>query len=108
MEEGDHGPHFASKQSMYYESSCYRRYGKEVELNFYVSYHACGRADGAGAEDKRDSADDFRNAIPRLGAKSYTDMTNESPDQLSIAYEFPAINRSEDVFRPDKELKAPK
>jgi hypothetical protein len=34
-------------------------------------------------------------------------MTNASSDRRSIAYEFKAINRSADLFPPEKELKAP-
>jgi hypothetical protein len=49
---GDHGPHFSSKKAMYFESSVYRTYDKEITAAFYTSYHACGRVDGAGAVDK--------------------------------------------------------
>ena len=105
--EGDHGPHFASRFSMYFESVAYRKYGKEIRLNFYTSYHAFGRADGAGAEDKRSAAKDMRAGIPREGAAAYTEMTNQSNDVRSIAYTFRAINRSLDVLPPESELVSP-
>lgn len=95
---GDHGPHFSSAATMYNESTCYRRYDKEIHLLFLASYHAFGRADGAGAEDKRSAKQDLRSGFARLGAKSYTDMTNESNDPRSMAYELPQINRY--VFSP--------
>jgi len=50
---GDHGGHFASTATMIEESKFYRLYGKEIHLVFFSSYHAHGRADAAGAEDKR-------------------------------------------------------
>jgi hypothetical protein len=101
---GDHGPHFASANTMFNESTSYRVYNKEVELLYFTSYHAFGRADGAGAEDKVSATQDFRRGVTRLGAASYTRMTNESNDCLSWAYELPQINRGVDVFPPASHL----
>ena len=78
---------------MHKESTSYRVYGKEVVCLFFTSYHAFGRADGAGAEDKMSSHRDFMNSIPRYGAASYTEMTNASNDVLSFAHELKQINR---------------
>jgi hypothetical protein len=105
---GDHGPHFSSGKAMLFESSVYRTYGKEITSAFYTSYHACGRADGAGAQNKKLDLADFRAGIPRLGAASYTAMTNASNDKRSIAYEFPAINRGQDLYPAKDELNTPK
>lgn len=101
---GDHGPHFSSGQCVHHESTLKRKFNKNIRLMFYTSYHAFGRADGAGAEDKRHAIRDLRKGIPRLGARSYTDMTNESNDPLSRAHEFVKINRSEDVFPKEHEI----
>ena len=90
---GDHGPHFASAATLFNESTAYRRYGKEIYNLFFASYHAFGRADGAGAEDKRSAREDLKNSIPRFGASSYAAMTNASNDPLSMAYELKQINR---------------
>jgi hypothetical protein len=35
------------------ESSFYRKYKKELRLVFFPAYHAHGRADAAGSEDKK-------------------------------------------------------
>jgi len=50
---GDHGGHFSSSATMIEESKFYRLYGKEIRLVFFPAYHAHGRADAAGAEDKK-------------------------------------------------------
>jgi hypothetical protein len=102
---GDHGPHFASKQAMYFESTCYRLFGKEIVPAYLTSYHACGRADGVGATNKKLELSDFRAGIPRHGAESYAAMTNASNYRQSIAYEYPKINRTFDLFPPENELK---
>ena len=105
---GDHGPHFASVATMFNESTFYRIYSKEVYDNFFTSYHAYGRADGAGSEDNMSFANDFRKGVPRLGARSWAEMTNASNDPLSIAYAFDKINRDVNTFPPAKELQPPK
>lgn len=43
---------------------------------FFASYHAYGRCDGAGSEDKRSFRADQRAGIARLGAEDFTAMTN--------------------------------
>ena len=73
---GDHGPHFASAQTLFNESTSYRRYKKEIHNFFFASYHAFGRADGAGAEDKRSARQDFRNGIPRSSILFKTFLTD--------------------------------
>jgi hypothetical protein len=97
---GDHGPHFASANTMFNESTSYRVYKKEVELLYFTSYHAFGRADGAGAEDKVSATQDFRRGVARLGAASYTRMTNESNDRLSLAYELNSSNQQRSEYFP--------
>ena len=101
---GDHGSHFTASQLMYLESQCYRKYKKEVELMFYPSYHAHGRADGAGSEDKTSAFSDLMNHFPRYGASGYTAMTNSSNDKRSVAHEFPKINRSAGIFPKKSEM----
>ncbi len=49
----DHGGHFSSSATMIEESKFHSRYGKEIHLVFFPAYHAHGRADAAGAEDKK-------------------------------------------------------
>jgi hypothetical protein len=95
---GDHGPHFASAPTVYNESAAFFKYGKEVVPMFYTSYHAFGRADGAGAEDSCSLVQDAKNGLPRYGAESFTAMTNNSNDRRSWAYMFPKINRNVDLF----------
>ena len=60
---------------------------------FFPSYHAYGRADGAGMQDKVHANRDFRAGVRRLGAEDYTAMTNESHDPRSVAVCIPQINR---------------
>jgi hypothetical protein len=103
---GDHGPHFASHETMHNESTLERRYGKKILLMFLTSYHAYSRADGAGAEDSTALRKDLVAGLPRFGAKAMVDMTNSSHDTASWAYWFPAINRNEDVFPPQKHFAA--
>jgi len=98
---GDHGPHFACAPTMFNESKSFLVYGKEVVLMYYTSYHAYGRADGAGAEDSVSLRQDAKSDLPRLGAKSFTDMTNMSNDRRSWAYYFPKINRDQTIFPSD-------
>jgi hypothetical protein len=50
---GDHGGHFSSAGAMIEESKFYRVFKKELRLVFFPAYHAHGRADAAGAEDKK-------------------------------------------------------
>jgi len=90
---------------MYNESRSFLHYGKEVEAMFYASYHAYGRADGAGAEDKVHAQQDAKNQLPRHGAQAYTDMTNESNDRRSWAYHFNKINRNKNLFPPSVNAK---
>jgi hypothetical protein len=53
------------------------------------------------------SLSDFRAGTSRLGAGSYTAMTNEKNDSRAIAYEFESIYRGQDLIPLDNELKAP-
>jgi hypothetical protein len=103
---GDHGPHFSSHETMHNESTILRRYGKIIKLMFLASYHAYSRADGSGAEDATDLHRDMMAGFPRNGAGAMKDMTNSSNDVTSWAYEFPAINRSSNIFPPDKHFQA--
>jgi hypothetical protein len=95
---GDHGSHFACAATMINESSVYRIYGKEITLLFFPSYHAHGRADGAGAEDKRSAVADLRSHVPRVGAWAYTCMVNSSNDSRSVAYCFDQICRNKGIL----------
>ena len=83
---GDHGNHFASAAVMIEESKFYRLYGKEIYLCFFPGYHAHGRADAAGAEDKQSAAADKRAGRMRLGGAGFTRMTNSSNDRRSVAF----------------------
>jgi hypothetical protein len=103
---GDHGPHFASHETMHNESTLERKYGKKIILMFLTSYHAYSRADGAGAEDSTALHKDLIAGMPRFGAKAMVNMTNSSHDVASWAYWFPAINRNADVFPPHKHFAA--
>ena len=91
---GDHGGHFSNAGLMIEESKFYREYNKEIHLCFFPSYHAHGRADAAGAEDKRSAAADKKDRRMRLGAESYTRMTNGSNDRRSIAFNMIEIRRT--------------
>ena len=101
---GDHGPHFTSANVLWKEAQAYRTHGKEVHCIFYCSYHAYGRCDAAGAEDKKAARRDLCLGTQRVGAQAYTQMTNESNDKKSVAYTLDQINRSDDVFPKQKEL----
>jgi hypothetical protein len=102
---GDHGPHFASCGTMFNESKSFYKYGKEIVLKFYTSYHAFGRADAAGAQDSIMLRQDKRNNFPRHGAEAMTAMTNSSNDVASWAYNFKNINRDENLFPKGVEAK---
>ena len=95
---GDHGPHFSCSCTVYNESKYFHVYGKEVVLEFFASYHAFGRADGAGAEDSVSSRQDNKNGLQRNGAQAWTDMTNESNDKRSWAYHMAAVDRNTNIF----------
>jgi hypothetical protein len=103
---GDHGPHFASHQTMHNESTLSRRYGKTIKLMFLASYHAYSRADGSGAEDSTGLRRDLRCGYVREGSEAMKDMTNESNDPASWAYGFPSINRNLNIFPPEHHFKA--
>ena len=54
---GDHGPHFSSRKTFFFESTVHglskkwrarRKDGLEIECQFLASYHAFNRCDGAG------------------------------------------------------------
>jgi hypothetical protein len=95
---GDHGPHFAAADTLYNESTAHKKYGKEIVLMYYTSYHAYGRADSAGAQDSVCLRQDLKAGMPRHGARAFTAMTNNSNDKRSWAYLFPKINRNTDIF----------
>ena len=103
---GDHGPHFSSHETMHNESTLLRRFGKTLILMFLASYHAYSRADASGAEDSSGLRRDLRAGLPRVGAIAMKDMTNNSNDNRSWAYEFPAINRNTTVFPAAKHFQA--
>ena len=77
---------------------CTTKYGKEIILKFYTSYHAFGRADGSGAEDSVSLRQDGKKGFPRYGALAFTQMTNDSTDRRSWAYHFEKINRHLSLF----------
>jgi hypothetical protein len=103
---GDHGPHFSCHETMHNESTILRRYGKIIKLMFLTSYHAYSRADGSGAEDSTGLRRDFIAGMPRHGATAMKNMTNDSNDQCSWAYEFPVINRSMGLFPAARDFQA--
>ena len=103
---GDHGPHFSSHETMHNESTILRRYGKKIICMFFASYHAYSRADGAGAEDSTGLRSDLVSGFPRIGSPAMTEMTNDSNDHSSWAYDFPQINRGENVFPRAANFKA--
>ena len=91
---GDHGGHFSNSGLMIEESKFYRQFQKEIRICFFPAYHAHGRADAAGAEDKRSAIRDRKKKKWRFGAAGYTAMTNESNDARSVAFDMRKINRS--------------
>jgi hypothetical protein len=99
---GDHGPHFASHDTMHNESTAERRYNKILIIMFLASYHAYSRADASGSEDSTALRKSLGAGFPVHGATAMKDMTNDSHDGASWAYEMPAINRNADVFPPEK------
>ena len=103
---GDHGGHFSSAGLMIEESRFFRLYGKVINLCFFPSHHAHGRADAAGAEDKRGAATDKKAKRMRMTAESYTRMTNASNDRRSIAFNMVEIRRTADAYT-NKAARAP-
>ena len=100
---GDHGGHFANAGLMIEESKFYRLHAKEIRICFFPAYHAHGRADAAGAEDKRAAIRDMKDKKMRFGAAGYTRMTNASNDSRSLAFDMGKINRSAAAYTKKNE-----
>jgi hypothetical protein len=95
---GDHGPHFASVQTMYNETLFWKKYGKTVVLKFLCSYHAYNRCDGAGACVKLEAAAAAKNNCGPLSAGDYATLMNTTNHAETYAFTFVNINRGADVF----------
>ena len=95
---GDHGPHFASIQIMWFESTLYDLYGIRIHMFFLCSYHSYNRCDGAGTETKRLHAIliGIREATPQ--ASELAHGINESEHHNSVGVYFEKINRGDKVF----------
>jgi hypothetical protein len=100
---GDHGPHFSANNTLLNESSFFSRYGKVVECVFLCSYHAYNRCDAAGVVPKRLAAHEKRQSKGPVGALAYAELVNASSYANHVAFSFPAINRSADVFPAEVE-----
>jgi hypothetical protein len=98
---GDHGGHFACRQTMFDESTFYRLFGKTVECCFLCSYHAYSRCDTAGSLDSRGASELRRQGRGPLTEVEWCALVHDSGDVFSIAYPFEHINYSEEVFPPD-------
>jgi hypothetical protein len=101
---GDHGGHFACRQTMFDESTFYRRFGKTVECCFLCSYHAYSRCDTAGSLDSRGASELRRQGRGPLTEDEWCAMVHDSGDVFSVAYPFENINYSEEVFPADAEF----
>jgi len=100
---GDHGPHFSANNTLLNESTFFRRYKKVVECLFLCSYHAYNRCDAAGVVAKRLAAHEKRQSKGPMGAAAYAELVNSSSYDNHVAFAFPAINRSADVFPAEVE-----
>ena len=103
---GDHGPHFASIQTLWNESTFFNKYQKTIEPKFLCSYHAYNRCDGAGVCVKKEAEGAARNNCGPLSAGNFTTMMNSTNHSDTYAFTFASINRGKDVF-PEKLRKMP-
>ena len=103
---GDHGPHFASIQSLWDESNLLTKFQKTFELKFLCSYHAYNRCDGAGVCVKTEAEAAARNNCGPISAGDYASLMNSSNYTGTFSFTFETINRSVDVF-PEKLTKMP-
>ncbi len=95
---GDHGPHFASIQTMWDESTFHARFGKTLTILFLCSYHAYNRCDGAGVCVKTEAEAAARNNCGPISADDYATLMNESNHSDTFSFTFDTINRSVDIF----------
>lgn len=95
---GDHGPHFSAAQAMYKESEIYETCGILFHVFFLCSYHAYNPCDAAGVESKRLAL--FATAARKgyYSSSLYADSLNLSNYHNSCGFDFPCINRGDDVF----------
>ena len=80
---GDHGSHFSARETIYFESRVWERYGKTIREVSLASYHCYNRCDAAGADLW--GAEDYVQSIRTYGAEN------------TWAFTFPRINRSESL-----------
>ena len=95
---GDHGPHFASIQTMWDESTFHARFDKTLTILFLCSYHAYNRCDGAGVCVKTEAEAAARNNCGPISADDYATLMNESNYSDTFSFTFETINRSVDIF----------
>lgn len=98
IQSGDHGPHFSCVETVYNESTFFKRYGKKVHNKFLCSYHAFNRCDGAGVKVKVLSEQKTRDGCGPRSAEDYTEMMNTSHFSNNFSFTFSSINRGDDVF----------
>ena len=95
---GDHGPHFASVQTVYNESTLWTKWGKLVHPMFLCSYHAYNRCDGAGVTVKREAESCARNNCGPITAENYAHLMNTGSTFDTYSFCFNTIDRGDDVF----------
>ena len=95
---GDHGPHFASVQTLWNESQFQAKYNKRLRVLSLCSYHAFNRCDGAGVNVKREAERAARDNCGPLTALDYATLMNTSSFSDSFSFTFAQINRGADVF----------
>ena len=103
---GDHGPHFASIQTLWDESNFHSEFGKTLVLKFLCSYHAYNRCDGAGVCVKTEANAAAINNCGPISADDYATLMNGSGYMDTLSFTFGTINRSVNVF-PNKLNKMP-
>jgi len=95
---GDHGPHFSSGETVYNESTFFKKFEKKVQVFFLCSYHAFNRCDAAGAAVKTLAGQLEKEDHALLTSSDYTFAVRDSGQQNAWSYEFREINRSKSVF----------
>ena len=88
IQSGDHGPHFSCVETVYNESTFFKRYGKKVHNKFLCSYHAFNRCDGAGVKVKVLSEQKTRDGCGPRSAEDYTEMMNTSHFSNNFSFTF--------------------
>lgn len=90
---GDHGSHFSSVETIYFESLIKEMYNKRVHVVSLCSYHAWNRCDGAGSKAKEAFYSWYMKNQGPEDSPEAADIVNEL-DSNSMAYKFKQIERA--------------